>query len=173
MQFLDHIITVLDFFAFEAVWYWVLFALLWSHWTQTTLGVPFAMIRRAELGDETARSDALQLAEITARDLRGLDAQLGPILVTLLGLILGFLAALGFYYDSPLAQSVFFLVMPAVGVGYLRNRLAQAWPQIPPQDQIRALMRHRRRLQFLGSVLIFFTAIQGVFFLQRVPQSPL
>ncbi len=125
------------------------------------------------IGDETARSDALQLAEITARDLRGLNAQLGPILVTLLGLILGFLAALGFYYDSPLAQSVFFLVMPAVGVGYLRTRLAQAWPQIPPQDQIRALMRHRRRLQVLGSVLIFFTAIWGVFFLQRVPQSPL
>ena len=97
MQFLDHIITVLDFSAFEAVWYWVLFALLWSHWTQTTLGVPFAMIRRAELGDETARSDALQLAEITARDLRGLNARLGPILVTLLGLILGFLGALGFY----------------------------------------------------------------------------
>jgi hypothetical protein len=126
VQFLDHIITVLDFSAFEAVWYWVLFALLCSNWTQTTLGVPFAMIRRAELGDETARSDALQLAEITARDFRGLDTQLGPILVTLLGLILGFLAALGFYYDSPLAQSVFFLVMPAVGVGYLRNRLAQA-----------------------------------------------
>jgi len=59
VQFLDHIITVLDFSAFEAVWYWVLFALLWSHWTQTTLGVPFAMIRRAELGDETTRSDAL------------------------------------------------------------------------------------------------------------------
>ena len=173
MQFLDHIITVLDFSAFEAVWYWVLFALLWSHWTQTTLGVPFAMIRRAELGDETARGDALQLAEITARDLRGLNAQLGPILVTLLGLILGFLAALGFYYGSPLAQSVFVLVMPAGGAGYLRNRLAQAWPQIPPQDQIRALMRHRRRLQFFGSVLIFFTAIWGVFFLQRVPQSPL
>ena len=173
MQFLDHIITVLDFSAFEAVWYWVLFALLWSHWTQTTLGVPFAMIRRAELGDETARSDALQLAEITARDLRGLNAKLGPVLVTLLGLILGFLAALGFCYDSPLAQSVFFLVMPAVGVGYLRTRLAQAWPQISPQDQIRALMRHRRRLQVLGSVLIFFTAIWGVFFLQRVPQSPL
>ena len=113
------------------------------------------------------------MAEITARDLRGLDAQLGPILVTLLGLILGFLAALGFYYDSPLAQSVFFLVMPAMGVGYLRTRLAQAWPQIPPQDQIRALMRHRRRLQVLGSVLIFFTAIWGVFFLQRVTQSPL
>ena len=63
--------------------------------------------------------------------------------------------------------------MPAVGVGYLLNHLAQAWPQIPPQDQIRALMRHRRRLQFLGSVLIFLAAIQGVFFLQRVPQSPL
>jgi len=103
VQFLDHIITVLDFSAFEAVWYWVFFALLWSHWTQTTLGVPFAMIRRAELGDKTARSDALQLAEITARDLRDLNAQLGPILVTLLGLILGFLAALGFYYYSPLA----------------------------------------------------------------------
>ena len=173
MQFLDHIITVLDFTAFEAVWYWVLFALLWSHWTQTSLGVPFAIIRRAELGDETARSDALQLAEITARDLRGLNAQLGPVLVTLLGLILGFLAALGFCYDSPLAQSVFFLVMPAVGVGYLRTHLAQAWPQISPQDQIRALMRHRRRLQVLGSVLIFFTAIWGVFFLQRVPKSPL
>ncbi len=155
MRFLDHIITVLDFFAFEAMWYWVLFALVWSHWTLTTLGVPFAMICRAELGDKTARGDALQLAEITARDLRGLNAQLGPILVTLLGLNLGFLAALGFYYGSPLAQSVFFLVMPAVCVGYLRNRLAQAWPQIPPQDQIRDLMRYRRRLQFFGSMLIF------------------
>ena len=90
------------------------------------LGGPFAMIRRAELGDETARSDALQLAKITAHDLCGLNAQLWPILVTHLGLTLGFLAALGFYYDSPLEQSVFFLVMPAVGVGYLRNRLAQA-----------------------------------------------
>ena len=85
------------------------------------LGGPFAMIRRAEFGDETARSDALQLAKITALDLCGLNAQLGPILVTLLGLTLRFPAALGFYYDSPLAQSVFFLVMPAVGVGYLRN----------------------------------------------------
>lgn len=173
VSFLDHLMTVLDFSAFDAVWYWVLLALLWSHWTQTTLGAPLAMIRRAQMGDKAALADLAQLCDIHARDLRGLTAQLGAVMVTGVGVILGFLAALGFVYQSPLAQSVFFLVMPAVGVGYFRSRLAQRWPMVAPQDQVATLLRHRRRVQLFGACLIFFTAIWGVFFLQQIPLSPL
>jgi hypothetical protein len=165
LPLIDDIFRVIDTRSFASVWYWIIIALFWSNVTQNILGAPHALILRARRHGGDALEDMETLVGVTIRRRLRLMDQIGHWIVGFVLAILSLVGALAFVYRLEFAQAVFLLLLP---LSILRLMGLRVCYRIERQnlrgDQlVRALLRHRLGIQFLGMGSIFVTAIWGMF----------
>lgn len=165
MDWYQIIFEVIDMRSFSNLWYWIALAVLWSTTSHWVLGVPFDLIQRARRQGGQAESDVEVLVAINVRRILGISrTAAGPIFATA-GFLLSTLGLLAFWYDIEFAQAVLFLFAPMILVGWLSLMTAvkiEAGEGSGP-PMYRRLMLHRRLVQVVGMISIFFTSMFGMY----------
>ena len=150
--------------SFASVWYWVVFALLWTRATHCTLGVPYEDLQNARsFGGQYATDFRIQI-QINVRKTLAVYEQHSMVLTVFLSFLLGTVFTLGFHFYIQIMQATFLLMMSQTMVSVLSIHLAK---RIRNQKYVgdklySAYLLHRRTKQCLGAVSIFFAAFLGV-----------
>ncbi len=150
--------------SFASIWYWVVFAVVWTRTTHWTLGVPYEDARNAKaLGGQHADDFEIQI-DINIRKTLQLFEQNGVFLTTCSAFLLGTVFTLAFYFNIQMMQAVFLLVFPLTIVSALSIHLAQRLRSEALQGDalVNAYVWHRRIKQGIGAFAIFFAAFWGV-----------
>ena len=165
MDLVATVSEVIDFRSFSSLWYWIAVAALWSAAGNRVLGVPWDLVRQARRGSAAAAGDAAQLVRIHCRRQLGLARASGLWIVGIVAWLLTSLALLGFGYGIELAQAVLAMALPMTLAGALNLRAAARVEAAAPEGAALAalLVRQRRRLQALGALSIFLTALWGMY----------
>ena len=160
----ETIYELIDMRSFSNLWFWIVLAVMWSSASHFVLGVPWDMVMRARRRGGQTAADVDTLARIKAARLVYILDEAGLFLTGFVMALLSGLGVLGFVYGIEFCQAVFLLGAPMAVVGALSMRAARAviagglagealWLQ---------LRRHRRAVQAIGMVAIFFTALWGM-----------
>ena len=149
--------------SFTSIWYWIVFALVWTRTTHWTLGVPYEDARNArDLGGQYATDFEIKI-EINIR--KTLDVFEGHgVFVTACGaFLLGGVFTLGFYFSVQMMQAVFLLLFPLTIVSVLSIHLAQRMrdERLHGEALFLAYVWHRRIKQGIGAFSIFCAAFWG------------
>lgn len=150
--------------SFSNIWFWMVLAVLWSSLSHFVIGVPFDMVTRARRHDGQPMRDLEDMVRINA-DRRLHVARISGLWLVAVGTAtLTMLALLGFYYRLEFAQALFLLLAPTTAVGFMSLRASARVTQDQPEgeDLCRFLAGHRFRIQLLGMVSIFVTAMWGM-----------
>ncbi|MEM6618844.1 MAG: component of SufBCD complex [Pseudomonadota bacterium] len=150
--------------SFASIWYWIVFALLWTRTTHWTLGVPYEDARSAALAGGQHARDFEVMMEIAARK-RLVIIESSPTAIVGLGaFLLATVFMLGFWFGIQFMQATFLLVFPLTLVTTMSVRLAQRvhYGGLRGATLYRAYVWHRRIKQVIGAVAIFFAAFWGV-----------
>ncbi|MEM1428690.1 MAG: component of SufBCD complex [Pseudomonadota bacterium] len=159
---------LIDLRSFSNLWFWIALAVIWSTASHYVLGVPFDMVtraRRAEPGtaDEIeASSDLQDLVRVHVNRLLYIERVAGLWLMGLGCFALTSLALLGFMYGLEFAQALFLLGFPMSLVFLLSLRTAHQIRDADGAGLHDKLTRHRRYVQMIGVVAIFFTSMWGM-----------
>ena len=88
----------------------------------------------------------------------------GPWLISVAAFALSALLVLAVWYRVEFAQALLLLLVPMVLAAALSLQAARAIEAAAPEgpDLVRKLLRHRSRVQVLGMVAIFLTALYGM-----------
>ncbi len=165
MQWYETIFRLIDSRSFSNLWFWIALAVMWSTASHWVLGVPYDMVTRArKAGGGQAMADLEGAAAIHVRRLLFVLRVSGSWLTGFSFFLLTSLLVLGFFYGIEFAQAVFLLLMPMSVVSVLSLRAAQRFEREQPMgtDLCRMLTLHRMKVQGLGMVSIFFTAMWGM-----------
>lgn len=159
------ILLLIDMRSFSSLWYWIALAVLWSSVSHWVLGVPLDMISRARKHGGEAAQDLAALAAINARRMLYVSRRSGAWLIGTVCFVLTLLGLLAVVYEVEFAQALLFMVAPMVLVGYLTLRLALQVETHAPEGAalVRLLMRHRFKMQLIGMIAIFVTALFGMY----------
>ncbi len=151
--------------SFSNLWYWIALAVLWSSASHWVLGVPFDLINQARRKGGMAAEDMTALARINARRMLYISRNGGLWVIGLTCFILSALALLAIAYDVEFAQAVLLMFAPMVLVIYLslRTSLQVETEALEGADLVTALMRQRFKVQLIGMVSIFVTAMFGMY----------
>jgi len=149
--------------SFTSIWYWIVFALVWTRTTHWTFGVPYEDARNArDLGGQYATDFEIKI-EINIR--KTLDVFEGHgVFVTACGaFLLGSVFTLGFYFSVQMMQAVFLLLFPLTIVSVLSIHLAQRMrdERLHGEALFLAYVWHRRIKQGIGAFSIFCAAFWG------------
>lgn len=150
--------------SFASIWYWIVFAVVWTRTTHWTLGVPYEDARNARtLGGQYATDFELQININVRKTLSMFEAN-SVFLTVCATFLLGTIFTLGFYFNIQMMQAVFLLVFPLSIVSALSIHLAQRLrdEDLHGEGLIRAYVWHRRIKQGIGAFSIFFAAFWGV-----------
>ncbi len=150
--------------SFASIWYWIVFAVVWTRTTHWTLGVPYEDARNARaLGGQHATDFELQI-EINVRKTLIMFESHSVFFTACAAFLLGTVFTLGFYFNIQLMQAVFLLVFPLSIVSALSIHLAQRMRDENLQGDalFKAYVWHRRLKQGIGAFSIFFAAFWGV-----------
>ncbi|MFN3970761.1 MAG: component of SufBCD complex [Gemmobacter sp.] len=164
MDWYKTVFDTIDMRSFSNLWFWVALAVLWSSASYWVLGVPFDMVTRARRNGGTAAEDLDTMVHINARRMLFIARVSGLWLTGIAAFFFTTLAALGFLYHIEFAQAIFLLLAPMTVVGGLSLRTSariEATGDRGP-DLWRRLTRHRMRVQFVGALAIFVTAMWGM-----------
>ena len=150
--------------SFASVWYWIVFALVWTRTTHWTLGVPYEDARAAKYQGGQAQTDFEIQMEINTRKTLATYGSHAVILTALAAFFMGTVFTLGFYFNIQFMQAGFLLLAPLSLVGLMTIRLALRLDaeQLEGEALYRAYLLHRRIKQAIGAVAIFFSAFWGV-----------
>lgn len=164
MAFVESIMRLIDMRSFSSVWFWIVVALFWSAVTQTVLGASYDVIIRARKSGGQALTDMQALVEINVRRSLTVMRRVGHWIVAFASASLALLFMLAFVYRLELAQAIFLLMLPLTIIRVMNLRLAFRIERehISGDRLIRALLRHRLWIQFLGVITIFVTAVWGM-----------
>ncbi len=164
MDFVESILRVIDMRSFSSVWFWIVVALFWSAVTQTMLGASYDVIVRARKSGGQALADMQALVEINVRRNLTVMRRIGHWIVGFIAASLAMLFMLAFVYRLELAQAIFLLLLPLTVIRLMNLRLAFRIEREHIQGDmlVRALLRHRLWIQFLGVITIFVTAVWGM-----------
>lgn len=164
LAILDSILRLIDMRSFSSVWFWIVVALFWSAVTQTILGASYDVIIRARKRGAQALTDLEALVDIHVRRSLTLMRRVGHWIVGFVAGSLALLFMLAFVYRLELAQAIFLLMLPLTIIRLMNLRLAFRVERenLHGDRLIRALLRHRLMIQFLGVVTIFATAVWGM-----------
>ncbi|AWD20591.1 component of SufBCD complex [Pseudogemmobacter blasticus] len=170
MDWYQTIIGVIDTRSFSSIWYWIVVAVLWSVSSYWVMGVPYDMLQKARRHGGQAQTDVETLAEIHARRLLDLSRQAAVPLFALVSFLLTSLVVLGFWYGIQLAQALFCLALPMVPIGWLslRTALKIEAGENTGRALYHRLMYHRRSVQVVGMLAIFFTGMFGSYQIMHV-----
>ena len=150
--------------SFTSIWYWVVFALLWTRATHWTLGVPYKDLQNARsFGGQYATDFRIQI-QINVRKTLAVYERHSLVLTVSLSFLLGMVFTLGFHFYIQMMQAIFLLMMSQIMVSVLSIHLAK---RIRNQKYVgdklySAYLLHRRTKQCLGAIAIFFAAFLGV-----------
>lgn len=164
MSLLDTIFEVIDLRSFSNLWFWIALAAIWALASHFVLGVPFDLVARAERRGGQARDDLTDLARVQITRLLEYTTTGGVLLAALAGFVFSALLLLAFFYRIEFAQALLFILVPMAIILAMSHRAALAIVAADPDagELIRHLKRHRLRVQILGMVSIFFTAMWGM-----------
>ncbi len=152
--------------SFSSVWFWIVLALYWSSVSQFVLGAPYDLIMRARKGNNPQDMQDLQaLVEVHGRRRLTMMRRAGHWVVAFMTTLLTTIYALAFHYGVEFAQAVFALILPLTIVRLMSLRLAFRIERenLTGARLCRALLTHRFWVQALGVVVIFLTAVWGMF----------
>ena len=162
LDVLDLARDVIDLRSFSSLWYWISLAVMWSALSSWVMGVPHDTITRARRGDEQSAHDMHVVAKAHVNRLLAIvDASstsstaIGFFVVTSLGV-------LGFVYGVELGQAAFLLVFPFTLVGVLSVITARQLRETDFDDLAERLRAFRFKVQSLGMLFIFITALWGM-----------
>jgi hypothetical protein len=150
--------------SFASIWYWIVFAVVWTRTTHWTLGVPYEDARNAQaLGGQHTVDFETQI-EINIRKTLHLFEGHSVFFTACAAFLLATVFMLGFYFNLQMMQAVFLLVFPLSIVSALSIHLAQRMRDENLQGDalIKAYVWHRRLKQGIGAFSIFFAAFWGV-----------
>lgn len=150
--------------AFTSLWYWIFVAVYWSRVMQAPLGVPGDLLRRAGREDDSdARRDVLAVAGVHARRWTASTASLGIWRAAAWGFSLSTLAILALAFRIELAQAFLLLAAPSALVSYSTGRVAErlSVSSETEAEAVTILGKLRARVQWIGTVSVFLTAIFG------------
>ena len=166
MDWYDTVFEVIDMRSFSNLWYWIALAVLWSSVSHWVLGVPFDMILRARReGEGEAMTDLQDLTRISVNRILYI-AELSGSWVFLFGsaavTAFGLMAVV---YEVEFAQAVLLLVGPIGLLGLLSYRTSRNIRDTGVEGEalVRRLMRHRFATQMIGVLVIFVTAMFGMY----------
>ncbi len=150
--------------SFASVWYWIVFALVWTRTTHWTLGVPYEDARLGRRLGGQHQTDFETLIEINVRKTLAVFDNHNVIYTAFAAFFLATIFVLGFYFGIQFMQAGFLLIFPLALVGIFSIRLAHHLEQSPLHgpDLYRAYVMHRRIKQMVGAVAIMFSAFWGV-----------
>jgi len=159
------IFEVIDMRSFSNLWYWIALAVLWSTTSHWVLGVPFDMIQRARRQGGQAEADVETLVAINIRRILGISRTAAVPMFAVISFLLTTLTVLAVWYRSEFAQAVLFLFAPMILVGWLSLRTAVRIEagEGSGAPMYRRLMLHRRLVQVVGMISIFFTSMFGMY----------
>ncbi len=151
--------------SFSNLWYWIALAVLWSSTSHWVLGVPFDMIQRARRHGGQTALDVETMVAINCRRMLNITRTAAAPLFFGLAFVLTSLAVLAFWYWVEFAQAVFCLLAPLLPVGWLSLRAALRIEggEESGEALYRRLMSHRRKVQMVGMLAIFVTAMFGMY----------
>lgn len=150
--------------SFASIWYWIVFAVVWTRTTHWTLGVPYEDMRKAHaLGGQHATDFEVQI-DINVRKTLAVFESHSLFFTAFAAFLLGTVFTLGFYFNIQLMQAVFLLVFPLTIVSALSIHLAQRMrdEDLEGKALFTAYVWHRRIKQGIGAFSIFFAAFWGV-----------
>lgn len=164
MQVFNNVFTLIDMRSFSNLWYWIALAVMWSTTAHYILGVPFDMVVRARRGAEQERADLDLMVHVQVRRRLRLIRMAGPWLVGLSSAALTMLCLLGFVYRIEFAQALFLMGLPLSLVALMNLATARRIEAGALTGAVlhNALTRQRFRIQVLGLISIFFTALWGM-----------
>lgn len=165
LEWYSLILLLIDMRSFSSLWYWIALAVLWSSVSHWVLGVPFDLITRARRQGGEAEGDMATLAGINARRMLYISRNGGSWVIGIVFFLLTLLGTLAIFYQVEFAQAVLLMFAPMVLVGYLSLRLALRVEGEAGDGQVlvRLLMRHRFKVQLIGMLSTFVTALFGMF----------
>lgn len=150
--------------SFTSIWYWIVFALVWTRTTHWTLGVPYEDARNAhDLGGQYATDFEIKI-EINIRKTLNVFEGHRVFFTAFVAFLFGTVFTLGFYFSLQMMQAVFLLVFPLMIVSVLSIHLAQRMrdERLHGEALFLAYVWHRRIKQGIGAFSIFFAAFWGV-----------
>lgn len=150
--------------SFASVWYWIVFALLWTRATNWTLGVPYEDARNAVVLGGRYMADFEVQMEINTRKRTRLYRAHPIMLVGAVSFFLATVFMLGFWFRIQFMQASFLLLFPLTLVTLLSTRLALRLERDDARgrDLYEAYVWHRRAKQVIGGLAIFLAAFWGV-----------
>lgn len=150
--------------SFASIWYWIVYALLWTRATHWTLGVPYEDARNAVVLGGNHMVDFETQMEINTRKRVTVFKQHPVFAVGSVAFLLATVFMLGFWFNIQFMQAAFLLAFPLTVVTILSVRLATVLEEkgLKGPDLYRAYVIHRRIKQVIGSVAIFLSAFWGV-----------
>lgn len=150
--------------SFASIWYWIVFALLWTRATHWTLGVPYEDARNAQvLGGQHMVDFELQMS-MNIRKRVALYRDHPALLVALAAFMLATVFMLGFWFRIQFMQAAFLLIFPLTMVTLLSISLALRLERTGLQGEAlcNAYIWHRRIKQVIGGFAILTAAFWGV-----------
>ncbi|MCP5074685.1 MAG: component of SufBCD complex [Rhodobacteraceae bacterium] len=150
--------------SFASVWYWIVFALVWTRTTHWTLGVPYEDARLGrKLGGQYQVDFETMIQINTKKTLDVFDSH-NVFFTAIAAFLLATIFTLGFWFRIQFMQAGFLLLFPVSLVGLLSIRLAHILEANPlhGEDLYRAYVLHRRIKQLIGAIAIMFAAFWGV-----------
>lgn len=180
MPFLNGLLTILDSRSFSSIWFWLMLTVAWTWVGRSVLGVPHDIIRRASRRStpeaRPEHTEALALLDWLSLVLpRWRVAPTEAVwLIAIASFVLSTLLFLGFGYGFEMAQALFLLIVPFMGVGMLnlylarRLRLVLAGAHVGRMDPdeaaaraARLMQRHRFTLTALSILVVAICAFWG------------
>lgn len=165
MDWTNTLFEVIDMRSFSNLWFWIALAVVWSSAAHWVLGVPYDMVTRAKKHGGQAEQDLQDIVRVNVSRLLYIGRVSGLLILAFLSFLLTSLAILAFVYDIEFAQAVFLMGFPMTIVGLLSlDTSAKIEAQEPVgEDLYRMLTRHRVKVQFIGMISIFVTAMWGMY----------
>lgn len=159
---------LIDMRSFSNLWFWIALAVMWSTASHYVLGIPFDMVtraRKAKPGSEDAleaTEDLRDLVRVHVNRLLYIERVAGLWMLGMGSFAMTMLVIVGFVYRLEFAQAVFLLGFPMSIVFWLSLRTAHKIHAADGEGLDRLLTTHRRYVQSVGIVSIFFTSMWGM-----------
>ncbi|MDR6265481.1 component of SufBCD complex [Roseobacter sp. N2S] len=150
--------------SFASIWYWIVFAVVWTRTTHWTLGVPYEDAQNAKkLGGQYQLDFETQI-EINIRKTLEVFEGHSIIFTAIAAFFLATVFVLGFSFNIQFMQASFLLMFPLTIVSGMSIHLAQRLRalQLEGLELYGAYVWHRRIKQGIGAFSIFFAAFWGV-----------
>lgn len=150
--------------SFASIWYWIVYALLWTRATHWTLGVPYEDARNAIVLGGQHMVDFEAQMDINVRKRTALYREHPAILVAVVAFLLATVFWLGFGFRIQFMQATFLLIFPLTIVSLLSVNLALRLERTGARGEelYRVYVWHRRAKQVIGAIAIFASAFWGV-----------